>query len=300
MYQVFAIIVTYNPDLAVFSSQLRSLKGSVGFIIVDNASSNSADIPGTVDNLALEEVHFVQNDTNMGLATAQNQGIEAARKLGASHVIIFDQDSIPDPHMVDTLLATEARLLDEGKKVGALGPITYDPDTLIQYPITKYRGPIIKRYFPAPGESTDATFIIASGSLIRMSVLDDVGGMLDDLFIDYIDVEWCYRAQSKGYGIYATATARMSHRVGDERVSLFGRSISKHSPLRRYYLTRNSFMVLRLAHIPLGYKLRELMLNFARFVAFLYFSDERIKYLKYIKKAAFDGFRGKFGKIQGM
>lgn len=300
MYQVFAIIVTYNPDLTVFSEQLRSLKGSVGFIIVDNASSNSADIPGTVDNLALEEVHFVQNATNMGLATAQNQGIEAARKLGASHVIIFDQDSIPDHRMVDTLLATEVRLLEEGKMVGALGPITYDPDTLVQYPITKYSGPIIKRYFPVPGESTDATFIIASGSLIRMSVLDEVGGMLDDLFIDYIDVEWCYRAQARGYKIFVSADARMSHMVGDQRVKFFGRSISKHSPLRRYYLTRNSFLVMRLPHIPFGYKTRELLLNFARFVAFFYFSDERLKYLKYVKKATVDGLCGNFGKIRGM
>lgn len=300
MSKTYAVIVTYNPDLPILERQILAVKDSVGVIVVDNLSSNVAGVATMIAGLGLEDLHLLRNDSNVGLAMAQNQGITKAKELGASHVIIFDQDSIPEPGMVDALLRAETQLLARGEKVGAVGPLTYDPLTSVEYPITKYRGPMIQRYHPVAGEITEATFIIASGSLIRMSVIDSVGGMLDKLFIDYIDVEWCYRAQARGFTVFVAADARMSHMIGDQRVKFFGRSISKHSPLRRYYLTRNSFLVLRLPHIPIGYKVREVTLNFARFVAFFYFSNERMKYLKYIRKAVHDGVCGKFGKIQGM
>jgi len=300
MSKTYAVIVTYNPDLPILERQILAVKDSVGVIVVDNLSGNVAGVATMIAGLGLEDLHLLRNDSNVGLAMAQNQGITKAKELGASHIIIFDQDSIPEPGMVDALLRAETQLLARGEKVGAVGPLTYDPLTLVEYPITKYRGPMIQRYHPVAGEITEATFIIASGSLIRMSVIDSVGGMLDKLFIDYIDVEWCYRAQARGFTVFVAADARMSHMIGDQRVKFFGRSISKHSPLRRYYLTRNSFLVLRLPHIPIGYKVREVTLNFARFVAFFYFSNERMKYLKYIRKAVHDGVCGNFGKIQGM
>ena len=300
MSKIYAVIVTYNPDLPILEKQIMAVKNDVGIILVDNLSSNVVQIRNLIASLGLPDLHFIGNESNVGLAVAQNQGITMARELNASHVMIFDQDSIPESTMIPALLDAERKLLERGEKVGAIGPLTYDPATLVEYPITKYRGPMIQRYHATPGEITNATFIIASGSLIRVRVLDEVGGMLDELFIDYIDVEWCYRAQARGYTVFIAADARMSHMIGDQRVKFFGRSISKHSPLRRYYLTRNSFLVLRLPHIPIGYKLREVTLNFARFIAFLYFSDERMKYLKYIRKAIHDGVCGNFGKIQGM
>lgn len=300
MSKTYAVIVTYNPDLPILRRQILAVKDSVGIVVIDNLSANVNGVVEMIAELDLADLHLVRNDSNVGLATAQNQGIRKAKELGASHVIIFDQDSVPEPNMMQELHRAEALLLARGEKVGAVGPLTYDPISSVNYPITKYRGPLIQRYHPVPGEITDASFIIASGSLVRISVLDEVGLMLDELFIDYIDVEWGYRVQSRGYKLFINADARMSHMVGDQRVKFFGRSISKHSPLRRYYLTRNSFLVLRLKHIPVGYKVREVSLNFARFVAFFYFSDERKKYLKYVRKAVQDGLGGNFGKIQGM
>jgi len=298
MKDIFAIIVTYNPDLPVLRDQLRALEGLGGVILIDNCSNNVDGILAlTKENFRIR-FEIVRNTSNVGLAFAQNQGINKAREIGAEHVILFDQDSIPEPGMIEQLLASEKKILMAGQKVAAVGPVTYDPDTNHEYPITRYRGPLIQRYFTQPHEIAEASFIIASGSLIRMEILDKVGGMLDPLFIDYIDVEWCYRVQSLGYRLYVAADARMSHRVGDKRVKFFGRSISQHSPLRRYYLTRNSLYVLRLPHIPFGYKLREVSLNFARFVAFLYFSNERRRYLKYVTKAVIDGLRGNYGKIK--
>lgn len=300
MKRTYAIIVTYNPDVDVLREQIVSLERLAGLVVIDNFSDNLDEIESLVADLSFQKIDFVKNPTNLGLAFAQNQGIARARLLNAEHIIIFDQDSIPESGMVAHLLDAESRLISSGERVAAVGPVTFDPDTGAEYPITRYNGPFIQRYYTRSAEIANASFIIASGSLIRMSVIDSVGGMLDALFIDYIDVEWCYRAQSLGYRLFISSSARMSHRVGDKRVKFFGRSISQHSPLRRYYLTRNSLYVLKLRHIPMGYKVRELSLNFARFVAFLYFSNRRGVYLKYVARAVSDGLRGKFGKLEGM
>ena len=73
---------------------------------------------------------------------------------------------------------------------------------------------------------------------------------------------------SKGFVLFATSSSRMSHLIGDARIRFFGRTISKHSPLRRYYLTRNSFKIVSLSHIPIAYKIREFFLILARIFAF--------------------------------
>ncbi|HGO4357789.1 TPA: glycosyltransferase family 2 protein, partial [Klebsiella pneumoniae] len=69
------------------------------------------------------------------------------------------------------------------------GPKFYDKDSGYEYPATVYKGPFIKK-IPVVDEPVEATFVIASGSLMRTEVLKDVGLMLDDFFIDFVDVEW--------------------------------------------------------------------------------------------------------------
>ncbi|VFS57087.1 rhamnosyltransferase [Leminorella grimontii] len=187
-------------------------------------------------------------------------------------------------------------LLIKGESVAAVGPIFYDPISNKLYPATVYCGPFIRRIDPT--DIIDATFIIASGCLIRTSVLEDIGLMKGDLFIDYIDVEWSLRAKNMGYRVFISPKAKMAHSIGDRRISVFGRQISVHSPIRRYYLLRNSFYMVRLPYVPFGYKLRESVFNFLRLL-FGYFSSENRKdYLYYAYHGIKDGIRGKFGAFE--
>ena len=87
----------------------------------------------------------------------------------------------------------------------------------------------------------------------------------------------------------------MAHTVGESRVSILGRTISIHSPLRRYYLIRNSFFMLRQSFIPLGYKFREVCFNFLRFLIGLILSKERKKFIYYAFWGVSDGIAGIFG-----
>jgi rhamnosyltransferase len=61
----------------------------------------------------------------------------------------------------------------------------------------------------------------------------------------------------------------MWHQVGDDRLKVLGREISIHSPLRRYYLARNSILMLKQPHIHWQYKVRELFYTVSRVVVYI-------------------------------
>lgn len=292
-YFVVAVLVTYNPDVVLFKNVVSNITRQVDrLIVIDNNSLNTSKLIQCIEGA--DSITYKSLSTNIGLAAAQNMAMSIAKGYKASHVILFDQDSLIPESFILKLLECEKNLLAKGEKVAAVGPSFFDPVSGQLYPATLYKGPFIKR-IALSEEPVQATFIIASGCLIRMNVLDDVGFMRDELFIDYIDVEWSLRAQAKGYGVYITPQARMAHTIGDRRLSIFGRTISVHSPLRRYYLVRNSFLMLRLDYIPWGYKLRELVFNFVRTGVGFCTATQKMVFCKYFSMALRDGLLGRFG-----
>ena len=294
-----AVIVTYNPDKEVLSQLINSIVSSVETVLlVDNGSKNISEIrtlAATFNNISIIEL----ND-NMGIGYAQNRGIEAVfADRSIEGVLLFDHDSHPSIDMVNELGKVYEEMTAKGIKVGALGPVYMDPRTENNYPISVFSGfKLIKKY-PIPGENTpiEASFLIASGSLIPRSTYEKVGGMREDFFIDYIDIEWGFRANHNGLPSFAIPNAKMIHQVGDDRLKMLGREISIHSPLRRYYLARNSVFMVKTGYIDWRYKVREVFYSFSRVFIFLIFVDKRMTYLRYIIKGWGDGFKGKYGKI---
>lgn len=296
---VCAIIVTFNPEMEVLKNQYNSLSAQVDHIVyIDNGSKDIELLRGLFFEEIKTESTVIYNDINKGLGFAQNQGIRVAKAIQASHILLLDHDSVLDRSFIKNLLIAEDELLMQKINVGAIGPTYINKKTGEVYPITKYMGPFIKRISPecllVPVE---ASFIIASGSLIRMSVIDVLGMMNEKLFVDYIDVEWSFRAKKHGFGVYVSPKALMDHQIGDNRVSIFGRMISVHSPIRRYYLTRNSIYMLRCPYVTWGYKLREFVFNFFRIIIFSLISQDRVKYLKLSFRGLRDGINGKYGSI---
>ncbi|MDO9633779.1 MAG: rhamnosyltransferase [Paludibacter sp.] len=296
--KIIAVVVMYNPDIETFIEQHQSLRYQVcNVVYVDNGSDNYNEFFSRLVNAEVSDgyVSIIKNTQNFGLGFAQNQGVEKALELGASHVLILDHDSVLKENFVSALLFAEELLLQKGIPIGAVGPVYVNEKTGEVYPITKYIGPFIKRLKPEASPQK-ASFLISSGTLIRKCVLDIVGLMNEDLFVDYVDIEWSYRAVHKGFALYAVPSARMSHVVGDARLSVFGRTISVHSPLRRYYLSRNSIHMLRMPYVDLGYKLRELVFNGIRIIIFFIISKQRMLFLKFSLKGFWDGFKGVVGE----
>ncbi|HBW1978180.1 TPA: glycosyltransferase family 2 protein [Klebsiella quasipneumoniae] len=285
--KVSAIIVTFNPELDVLSELISSLNSQVeNVVIVDNCSKNILQIKELKEK---KRFVLIEEPTNIGLAAAQNHGIKEAVN-NSTHIVIFDQDSSITSSFIENQLKCEKLLLDRGEKVSAVGPKFCDKISGYEYPATLYHGPFIKNT-KVNAQPVEATFIIASGSLIRISVLKEVGLMLDDFFIDFVDVEWCLRANSKGYKCFINPFETMQHSIGDLRVRIFGRMISLHSDFRKFYIYRNGMFMIRLNYVPLGYKVRVLIFNMIRTLLGLCLSDAKKNTLKVSTTGWLSGFK---------
>lgn len=286
--EIAAVIVTYNPEVNVLNDLVLMLIKQVDkVIIVDNNSTNKYDI-----NYINENVIVIKQDNNIGLAKAQNIGINTVIN-SCTHILIFDQDSSISENFVKKQLECETELLKQNVKLSAVGPAFIDEDTQYEYPVTVYKGPFIK-HVDIGDKPVKATFIIASGSLIRTVVLKDVGLMLDDFFIDFVDVEWCLRANSKGYSCFINPYVKMSHCIGELRIKIGGRMISMHSDFRKFYIYRNGMYMLRLSYVPLGYKVRVFIFNIIRSILGVCISPDR----KATLKATFNGWSKGFSSFK--
>lgn len=300
--KVHAIVVTFNPERDVLLREFELLATQVDKIwLVDNASRQS--LAAWVSGLSwADKLELVQMSANLGLGAAQNAGIQLARAAGASHVLILDQDSEPMPDMVDRLLGASDRLQSAGVRLAAVAPVYADSATGPASGFVRLGWLDFKKQSALSGQDVvEADFVISSGSLVPVIVLDDIGPMDESLFIDHVDTEWCLRAQSKGYRLFGVPGARMVHTLGDRRTRIWflrWRNVPYHSPFRYYYILRNSLLMQRRAYMPLKWRVAELI-RCCRVVCFYgLFAPQRRACLRMMLRGIVDGLRGVSGPMK--
>ncbi|HQS29787.1 MAG: hypothetical protein B7Y07_10010 [Halothiobacillus sp. 24-54-40] len=299
---IFAIIVTYNPSLESLRCNLSRIAHQVDSVaIFDNNSDNRFDI-AQLSNDYLNCSCEVFND-NRGLGFAINSGINNARALGAKYILLADQDSSFRPNSVLLLASRFSRSPKDGLKIAAVGPRFIDAHKGGISEHVKFELTRIGRVSCNENQPFVATdFLITSGSLIPMTVLDEVGPMDESLFIDHIDTEWCLRAKSKGYELLGDCEALMEHDLGEYRKRIWflrWREVPVHKPFRYYYIFRNSVLLYRRAYIPWAWK-RIDMIRLVQIVGFtVIFGPQRFQKIRMMLQGVFDGLRGKSGRLDG-
>lgn len=300
--RVDAVVVTYRPDLDQLSALLVALSPQVAHIhVVDNTPAEDARTEGLLGRLRAENVSLLPLDDNLGVAKALNVGISVAKAAGASHVLLSDQDSLPAPDMVDRLLEAHVDLRDRGEKVGAVGPTFTDEHTGTTFP---FQASIPGKFFyghvrPAPGRPlVEALSLITSGTLIPMRVLDDIGAMREDLFIDKVDIEWCHRARAAGWKLFGSGQARMFQRMGEAGLRvwfLHWRRESVYPPLRLYYQSRNYVALAREPWIQWRWKVRNGWYTLGVVYSQVVFGRRRLQAMRMAVRGLADGIRGRMG-----
>ncbi len=297
---VVAIVVTYEPEAEMLGALLRALRGQVHrAIVVDNGSR--VGIGDIIDPTLLAEgwCEPLRLGTNLGVAAAQNVGIGRARAMGAEYVVLFDQDSLPAPDMVSRLLAVAATQASRGIAVAAVGPRYTDPRQDNPPPFLRIRGLSVERQ-PCRDEAAvvEVDYLIASGCLIPMRALDAVGTMREDLFIDYVDIEWGLRAKTKGLRCFGVCGARMSHALGEVPLSLLGRRIPLHSPLRHYYHFRNAVRLYCEPHLPWNWKLADAWRLLLKYGVYSLFARPRLEHWRMMTLGIVHGLTRRMGQYR--
>ena len=293
---VFAVIVTHNPDMAVLETLLGSLLPQVAqAIIVDNGSS--VDLAPWFGQLRHDNLMLHKLGQNYGIAHAQNVGIEKLDVGPEGFILLSDQDSKPAAEMVLELRKAARRLMAEDKKVAAVGPCYLDIRQNNPPPFIRIKGLAVRRqYAEKPDSVVEVDYLIASGCLMPAAVLRSVGLMNVDLFIDYVDIEWGLRAKAFGFQSFGVFAARMEHSLGDTHVNFIGKEIPLHSPLRHYYLVRNGFWLYRQKGLPLNWKFVDGYRMLIRICFYTLFAKPRSRHFSMMMRGLFHGLTSRMGR----
>lgn len=293
--KIVAIVVTYHPKQSQLFRLLDILDDQVETkVIVDNGSD--ASVQSAFNTRAKVNEHFIPLSANLGIATAQNIGIKWAKEIGAEYVILFDQDSEPAPDMVLRLVSVAEAQLARGVPLAAVGPRYFDERQDNPPPFIKVKGLKIERQPCLCNETVaEVDYLIASGCLIPVVALDKVGGMQDELFIDYVDIEWGLRAKKHGLQSFGVCAATMRHDLGDQPIEFFGRKLPLHSPLRHYYHFRNAVWMYRQAWLPLHWKVADGGRLILKYGFYGLFAKPRHEHLKMMTLGIWHGLRNRMG-----
>jgi rhamnosyltransferase len=219
------------------------------------------------------------------------------------HIIFFDQDSIPEDNLVTKLLeiSTNFEIIDN--KPNMVGPVPQDMRSgrNSYFLVKKSLGFINQFCNDKHSRAIECNFLISSGSLISSKIFEKIGNFRSDFFIDHVDTEFCTRMENAGFKMYGTCSTKIYHNLGDRIQKIwFGRwrEISIHSPLRNYYMSRNTIYMTLYLPINLLWKIR-IMRRFISYLIYsLFFTSPRRIRLKLFLLGAKHGFFKKLGKLK--
>ena len=298
---IAAIITCYFPKAHELVPLIKSIRDQVNQILLINNGGLNRTSLDQFNNLKLE---VIDPAGNLGTAGGYNIGAQRAWELNCSHVLLLDQDSDCAPDMLAKLLSLESHLFSIGKKVAVVGPYYVSKNSNLPAPFIQHEGYRIKRIYDGAPELlkmpngefyTCCSYVISSGSLINRSTWETVGNKNEKLFLDFTDIEWGLRAQSQGFLIYGSFSARMFHLIGDEQVNFLGRKISLHSPRRHYYAFRNSVWLFKQSFIPMGIRANYVLKLAPKLFVYSWFSPEPWQQFKAMIGGIRDGILNRMG-----
>ena len=200
--------------------------------------------------------------------------------------------------MVSELVAAARHLGANGEPVALVAPDYVDERQAVQIPFMH----IVDgrpRWFGCDGVAgrPEITTAIASGALIPVATLDAVGPMRESMFIDLVDIEWCFRARARGFRAFGVCAAKLRHSLGEQPTRVLGRALATHSPLRNYYFYRNAVWLFRQAYVPTCWKRTVAGQMLKRYLVFPLFVSPRLQYLRMMTLGIWHGLRGRGGAL---
>ena len=240
-YKIGIIIILYFPDKEHLIGTISKLPENEDIILVDNTPKQDL-------HLSNNNVTYIALKENRGIAFAQNIAINELRKKKCNYVVFFDQDSNILPNYPRMITNEHKRISQFEKKLFLLGPKVINKTDKKEYS-SFFHKDIQENY-----NFINKREIISSGSCTTLSLIDKVGLLYEELFIDYVDFEWCWRAKSKKLVCGITPNVVLEHKVGNKEIYLWKYTIIISAPLRYFYQYRNYFYLIRKKYVPFQWK----------------------------------------------
>ena len=283
-----AVIVTFHPDKA-FADLIQNAREQFPLVIVIDNDSPPETIRMLRGFAHFPQVSLVENQVNLGLATALNQGVDLALKLGFKWFVTLDQDT----KIADDLLATLILVYEKNGEGRVMIGSNYWNEHSQKYFI---------RCDGSAGGFRERKTLISSGSLISAAMVADIGLFRDDYFIDSVDHEFCLRARKHGWRILISCKPVLFQRIGSriENDNWLRKFMAfNHSPVRKYFISRNTVATVKIyLYREPSWCVRQGLRLMYEFVSILLFENSKMKKSTAFIVGMIHGVLGKMGPIE--
>jgi rhamnosyltransferase len=189
------IIVLYNLGIDVSSSfSLANVFPSITFFFVDNSTDVSVKKRNSLLWQDKQNVRYLQNEKNIGLSKAYNNAISL---LDSKYIMILDQDTKITFDYINALL----------KKLQSIDSSFFIAPYLVSskkpFSPSIYRGVVRKSFFRGKiSNQKEVALPVNSCSCFSKIMFNKIGGFDEKLFLDYVDIDFFYRATLAGFRLF--------------------------------------------------------------------------------------------------
>ncbi len=227
------VILNYNMR-GLLTYCLKSLhrhpsRQQTELIVVDNASVDGSRVrlkeweqSQPFEPLPISVTYRAQNQ---GYAVGNNEGIRAAT---GEYILILNPDIAVLPSSIDRMVD----YLDRHPSVAVVGPKLLNPDKSLQHSCYRfpsmatplYRRTIlgntpwgrnhVRSYMMMDWDHDSEAavdWIMGSAMMLRRSAIEHVGGLDEQFFMYFEDIDWCRRFWLSGYEVHYLGSAVMVH-----------------------------------------------------------------------------------------
>ncbi|ENJ8539763.1 MAG: glycosyltransferase family 2 protein [Clostridioides difficile] len=249
-YKDFSIVVCDNGSLDDSLEKLGEWHCSLGDIdkkkyIYERINVNEVGQYRKKDDSC--GIYVIDIKKNLGFSGGNNVGINFALSQGdMKYVWLLNNDTVVDKNSLSIMESA----FDKNKNIGICGSrlVYFDDRDKIQglggvfYPVFC----MAKHYkahersdmkFDDDIVSKNIDYIIGASMLISKSVLDDIGGLCEEYFLYYEEIDFCLRAKKNGYQIFVATDSIVYHKEGASTKKESKGAVSD------YYFVRNRLLV---------------------------------------------------------
>lgn len=204
-------VIWFNPDkkAVLRIKELSNIFDKV-FIYDNSPNSNISLVPKK------ENVYYLFNGKNDAIAIAFNQIVKKANEY--DFLFALDQDT--EIHASQIIRLKDYVDQFYKKNIGIYCPDIYFNKKKI-----------------SDNSIEDIDFAITSCSMINISIFNKIGGYDENIFLDGVDRDFCFRLRNSGYRIRKVGLIKVRQHLGNDRKSILG--VYEHSALRNYYIAYN-------------------------------------------------------------
>ncbi len=236
------ILVNWNrfDDTAECIGSLRRLAyANFRIVVIDNGSSDDSALKLQKQ---YQDILLIQVASNLGFAAGSNLGIRQAIKQDAELVWLLNNDTVVEPQTL-----TEMVLVAKGCDIGIVGSKIFyfnRPEKVWAmggvFNVNTGDARHIQAEHDSPQNCSEKLYIPGCSMLISRRCLDNTGYLDESYFHLGEDVDYCMRADQKGFLLAVARNARVWHKVSS--------SMTGFSPRYNYYEQRNRLLLIKRYH----------------------------------------------------